>query len=140
MSLNRSQCWGEFFFGGYSLYGAGLAGQSLPPPVVFVPRWLTGAWSECSTSCGEGFHSRQVTCKRTRASGVAQVMPPTACAPQNRPLGRRPCSSRPCVPWVVEPGGQVKLTDLVFDTAGISHLVSNTFCFLILGVGNLIGL
>ncbi|XP_019599085.2 ADAMTS-like protein 3 isoform X2 [Rhinolophus sinicus] len=69
-------------------------------------RWLTGAWSECSTSCGEGFHSRQVTCKRTRASGVAQVMPPTACAPQNRPLGRRPCSSRPCVPWVVEPGGQ----------------------------------
>lgn len=69
-------------------------------------RWLTGAWSECSASCGEGFHSRQVTCKRTRASGVTQVMPPTACAPQSRPLGRRPCSSRPCVPWVVEPGGQ----------------------------------
>ncbi|XP_019495772.1 PREDICTED: ADAMTS-like protein 3 [Hipposideros armiger] len=91
-----------------------LCGHLEKPPAGFQPchirdcpsRWFTGAWSECSASCGEGFHSRQVTCKRTKASGVAQVLPPAACAPQNRPLGRRPCSSRPCAPWVVEPGGQ----------------------------------
>ena len=67
-------------------------------------RWFTGTWSECSVSCGEGFRSRQVTCKRTRANGTVQVMPPRACAPRERPLGRRPCSSHPCVQGLIEPG------------------------------------
>ncbi|EFB22032.1 hypothetical protein PANDA_015887, partial [Ailuropoda melanoleuca] len=89
--------------------------QHLPKPLAgFQPcnirdcpsRWFTSAWSECSVSCGEGFHSRQVTCKRTKANGTMQVLSPRACAPQERPLGRRPCSSHPCGQWVVEPGGQ----------------------------------
>ncbi|XP_068414882.1 LOW QUALITY PROTEIN: ADAMTS-like protein 3 [Eschrichtius robustus] len=69
-------------------------------------RWFTGVWSECSVSRGEGFRSRQVTCKRTRADGTVQVMPPRACAPRERPLGRRPCSSHPCVQGLIEPGNQ----------------------------------
>ncbi|XP_055411906.1 ADAMTS-like protein 3 isoform X4 [Bubalus kerabau] len=70
------------------------------------PRWLTGAWSECSVSCGEGFRSRQVTCKRTRANGTVQALPPRVCIPRDRPLGRRPCSSHPCVQGLVEQGNQ----------------------------------
>uniref|UniRef100_G3SN47 ADAMTS like 3 n=1 Tax=Loxodonta africana TaxID=9785 RepID=G3SN47_LOXAF len=69
-------------------------------------RWLTSAWSECSVSCGEGFRSRQVTCKRTKANGTVQVVSPRACATKDRPLGRKPCSSHLCVQWVVEPGTQ----------------------------------
>ncbi|XP_017921685.1 PREDICTED: ADAMTS-like protein 3 isoform X4 [Capra hircus] len=70
------------------------------------PRWLTGAWSECSVSCGEGFRSRQVTCKRTRANGTVQALPPRVCILRDRPLGRRPCSSHPCVQGLVEQGNQ----------------------------------
>uniref|UniRef100_A0A8C7B5Z4 ADAMTS like 3 n=2 Tax=Neovison vison TaxID=452646 RepID=A0A8C7B5Z4_NEOVI len=88
--------------------------QHLPKPLAgFQPcnirdcpsRWFTSPWSECSVSCGEGFHSRQVTCKRTKADGTTQLMSPGACVPKERPPGRRPCG-HPCGQWVVEPGGQ----------------------------------
>ncbi|XP_058521521.1 ADAMTS-like protein 3 [Ochotona princeps] len=69
-------------------------------------RWFTSAWSQCSVSCGEGFQSRQVMCKRTRANGTAQVMSLRACNSKDQPLGRKPCSSHPCGQWVVEPGSQ----------------------------------
>lgn len=75
-------------------------------------RWFTGTWSECSVSCGEGFRSRQVACKRTRANGTVQVMRPRACAPRERPLGST-CSSHPCVQGLIEPGNQGTLTNLV---------------------------
>ncbi|XP_073083232.1 ADAMTS-like protein 3 isoform X4 [Manis javanica] len=71
-------------------------------------RWFMSAWSECSVSCGEGLHSRQVTCRRGRADGTVQVMPPRACTPKSRPPGRRPCSSRPCGQEVIESGGQCR--------------------------------
>ncbi|XP_053449589.1 ADAMTS-like protein 3 isoform X3 [Nycticebus coucang] len=67
-------------------------------------RWLTNAWSECSVTCGEGFHSRQVTCKQIGADGMVQVVSPAACAHGDRPLGRKPCSVHPCAPG--EPGNQ----------------------------------
>ncbi|XP_070426084.1 ADAMTS-like protein 3 isoform X1 [Equus przewalskii] len=69
-------------------------------------RWSTSAWSECSVSCGEGSRSRQVTCKRTRANGTVQVVSPRACAPRDRPRGRRACTSPPCVQSPAGPGDQ----------------------------------
>ncbi|XP_031524280.1 ADAMTS-like protein 3 isoform X4 [Papio anubis] len=67
-------------------------------------RWFTSMWSQCSVSCGEGYHSRQVMCKQTKANGTVQVVSPRACAPKDRPLGRKPCFGHPCVQW--EPGNQ----------------------------------
>ncbi|VTJ65092.1 Hypothetical predicted protein, partial [Marmota monax] len=68
--------------------------------------WFTSVWSECSSSCGEGFHSRQVTCKRTKANGTVQTVSPRACAPKDRPLGRKPCHGHPCVQRIIEPASQ----------------------------------
>ncbi|XP_008842665.2 ADAMTS-like protein 3 isoform X1 [Nannospalax galili] len=69
-------------------------------------RWFTSVWSECSVSCGEGFHSRQVTCKQTKANGTVQVVSLRACASKDQPLGRKPCSVHPCVQQVIDSGSQ----------------------------------
>ncbi|XP_008576615.1 PREDICTED: ADAMTS-like protein 3, partial [Galeopterus variegatus] len=76
-------------------------------------RWFTSVWSECSVSCGEGFHSRQVTCQQMRANGTAQVVSPRTCASKDRPLGRKPCSRHPCVQQVTGPGSQTSSAELV---------------------------
>ncbi|KAB0368910.1 hypothetical protein FD755_018915 [Muntiacus reevesi] len=48
--------------------------------------WLTGTWSECSVSCGEGFRSGQATCKHTRITGMVQALPLRVCIPRVRTL------------------------------------------------------
>ncbi|XP_054999023.1 ADAMTS-like protein 3 isoform X7 [Sorex araneus] len=70
------------------------------------PRWVTGAWSSCSVSCGKGFRHRQVMCYRTRASGGVQLLAPPACAPRDRPLGKRACTQPPCDQWDIKLGSQ----------------------------------
>ncbi|XP_063106181.1 ADAMTS-like protein 3 isoform X2 [Cavia porcellus] len=93
---------------------AALCGHLQKPRAGFQPcnirdcpaRWFTSVWSECSVSCGEGFHSRQVTCKQMKASGSVQMVSPRVCDPKDRPLGRRPCSGHPCTQWVIEAGNQ----------------------------------
>ncbi|KAM6181165.1 ADAMTS-like protein 3 [Erethizon dorsatum] len=93
---------------------AALCGHLQKPRAGFQPcnirdcpaRWFTSVWSECSVSCGEGFHSRQVTCKQMKASGSVRVVSPRACDPKDQPLGRKPCSGHPCAQWAIEPGNQ----------------------------------
>ncbi|XP_005381511.1 PREDICTED: ADAMTS-like protein 3 isoform X2 [Chinchilla lanigera] len=93
---------------------AALCGHLQKPRAGFQPcnirdcpaRWFTSVWSECSVSCGEGFHSRQVTCKQMKANGNVQVVSPRACDPKDQPLGRKPCSGHPCAHWLMEPGNQ----------------------------------
>ncbi|XP_048224838.1 ADAMTS-like protein 3 isoform X2 [Perognathus longimembris pacificus] len=69
-------------------------------------RWFTSVWSECSVPCGQGFHSRQVTCKRKKANGTIQAVSPQACASKVRPPGRKPCSNHPCDQRVPRPESQ----------------------------------
>ena len=76
-----------------------------------------GSWASGQRALhvgGEEMHSQQVTGKHTRAHGTVQLMPLRGCAPRARPLGRRPCSSHPCVQGLFEQGNQVMLTNLVF--------------------------
>ena len=93
--------------------------ESCRPFCDCARRWLAGERPECSACGGEEMRSQQVTCKHTRAHRTVQLMPlrgcaPRACAPRARPLGRRPCYSHPCVQWLLEPGNQGTLTNLVF--------------------------
>ena len=101
--------------------------ESCRPFCDCARRWLAGERPECSACGGEEMRSQQVTCKHTRAHRTVQLMPlrgcaPRACAPRARPLGRRPCSSHPCVQWLLEPGNQGTLTNLVF------LIVSQSLC------------
>ncbi|XP_060617227.2 papilin isoform X2 [Anolis sagrei] len=55
--------------------------------------WITGPWSECSASCGEGVQTRTVSC---RADHGSQIMD-TACLTEPRPLHAQPCIGENCI-------------------------------------------
>ncbi|XP_070618877.1 ADAMTS-like protein 3 [Erythrolamprus reginae] len=69
-------------------------------------RWATSAWSECSASCGHGFHRRRITCKQLKSNRRVLTLPPGACADHERPLEMKPCVGRFCAEWMVHPWGQ----------------------------------
>ncbi|XP_039214825.1 ADAMTS-like protein 3 isoform X1 [Crotalus tigris] len=68
--------------------------------------WATTAWSECSASCGHGFHRRRIACKQVKASLRVLTLSPDACADQERPLEMKPCVGHFCAKWIVHPWGQ----------------------------------
>ncbi|XP_025027432.1 ADAMTS-like protein 3, partial [Python bivittatus] len=69
-------------------------------------RWATTAWSECSVSCGHGFHRRRIVCKQVKANRRVLTLPPDACADQERPLEMKPCVGHFCAEWIVHPWGR----------------------------------
>jgi hypothetical protein len=58
-------------------------------PCNFTPRWVTGAWSECSRDCGGGVRTRKLSCLRL-ADGAP--VPFDRC----REIFREPHTSEPC--------------------------------------------
>uniref|UniRef100_A0A8C6VJ02 ADAMTS like 3 n=1 Tax=Naja naja TaxID=35670 RepID=A0A8C6VJ02_NAJNA len=69
-------------------------------------RWATTAWSECSASCGHGFHRRRIICKQVKANRRILALPPGACVDQERPLETKPCVGHFCAEWIVHPWSQ----------------------------------
>ncbi|XP_030045487.1 ADAMTS-like protein 3 isoform X1 [Microcaecilia unicolor] len=70
------------------------------------PRWVAGAWSECSTSCGSGFQQQQITCQQEKADGSVESLSSDSCTQNDRPLGRKPCSNHSCSKWIAHPWGE----------------------------------
>ncbi|KAG7246215.1 hypothetical protein CRUP_001997, partial [Coryphaenoides rupestris] len=70
------------------------------------PSWTVSAWSKCSVTCGDGWCSRQVSCKRLASSGASRTLPATACEGAEPP-DRQQCSSNSCPAWVSSSWGKV---------------------------------
>ncbi|XP_010127611.1 PREDICTED: ADAMTS-like protein 3, partial [Chlamydotis macqueenii] len=84
------------------------------PVIIYQPcntddcpaRWVTSPWSECSASCGNGFHYRQVTCQQLKANGSMLTLLPAACVHRDRPAGRKSCLGNLCTVGTILTKGQ----------------------------------
>lgn len=61
------------------------------------PQWGVSVWSDCSSSCGEGVHTRNVQCLLG-----GHELPPSACC-GNRPPHNLVCTSNPPCPTTPHP-------------------------------------
>lgn len=62
------------------------------------PKWVTEAWSSCSSSCDDGIKSRNVKCVREFALGHEIAVPSSECR-EPQPPSHKPCNVKPCRTW-----------------------------------------
>ncbi|XP_020797306.2 A disintegrin and metalloproteinase with thrombospondin motifs 18 isoform X1 [Boleophthalmus pectinirostris] len=60
------------------------------------PEWSTGAWSQCSKTCGRGMRKRSVFCRSTDPGASAVVVPDSMCRQHHRPKAQEICVLRRC--------------------------------------------
>ncbi|XP_029577682.1 A disintegrin and metalloproteinase with thrombospondin motifs 18 [Salmo trutta] len=60
------------------------------------PEWSSGAWSQCSKSCGRGMKKRGVFCRSTDPGAKAVVVPDSMCKPHHKPKAQETCVVRRC--------------------------------------------
>lgn len=59
------------------------------------PKWEFGDWSECSSSCGEGFKRRLVVCRFNNGTVINE----SKCKSQDKPELTLKCSEHSCGIW-----------------------------------------
>ncbi|KAG1925972.1 thrombospondin type-1 domain-containing protein [Pimephales promelas] len=64
------------------------------------PFWDTGAWSECSVSCGRGVQQRHIQC-RLSFGNLSTMVQPQRCSSLPRPNATQPCHPRVCSHWEI---------------------------------------
>ncbi|XP_033847617.1 A disintegrin and metalloproteinase with thrombospondin motifs 18 isoform X1 [Periophthalmus magnuspinnatus] len=75
------------------------------------PEWSTGAWSQCSKTCGRGMRKRSVFCRSTDPGASAVVVPDSMCRQHHRPKAQEICVLRRCpksdrLLWTPTPWGE----------------------------------
>nr|XP_046202184.1 A disintegrin and metalloproteinase with thrombospondin motifs 18-like [Oncorhynchus gorbuscha] len=73
--------------------------------------WSSGAWSQCSKSCGRGMRKRGVFCRSTDPGAKAVVVPDSMCKPHHKPKAQETCVVRRCpkndrLQWFTTPWGE----------------------------------
>lgn len=83
------------------------------------PKWKTGAWSQCSVSCGRGVQQRHVGCQ----IGTHKIARETECNPYTRPESERDCQGPRCplYTWRAEEWQEVSRATKGY-LPGISHV------------------
>ncbi|XP_041123891.1 A disintegrin and metalloproteinase with thrombospondin motifs 18-like [Polyodon spathula] len=61
-----------------------------------LPEWRTGAWSECSKTCGRGLKKRDVYCSSTNLSNKPSIHPDSMCSRDQKPKAQETCVLRRC--------------------------------------------
>lgn len=64
-------------------------------------RWMTDAWSPCSTTCDEGIQTRAVTCKQDLSPRLQIKVDESDCLSHEKPQSSQPCNLIPCNQWTV---------------------------------------
>ena len=73
-------------------------------------RWHITSWSSCSTTCGHGVVTRQVTCKK-KVKNPGKYEPASGCPGSKPTLLQKPCFAVPCPPeWVPGPWAKVTIS------------------------------
>ncbi|XP_065066559.1 A disintegrin and metalloproteinase with thrombospondin motifs 9-like [Rhopilema esculentum] len=72
--------------------------QTIMPDIVrpcilrACPAWKFGAWSGCSATCGVGYQTRKIACRRSDGENIDERQ----CHTPSRPVDRRECRVKPC--------------------------------------------
>uniref|UniRef100_UPI0035901066 A disintegrin and metalloproteinase with thrombospondin motifs 18-like n=1 Tax=Myxine glutinosa TaxID=7769 RepID=UPI0035901066 len=75
------------------------------------PKWIAGAWGECSRTCGKGQQVRRVWCTRRTAKSKQQNLPMESCASKTKPANKRYCKKQKCpAAWVTGPWSECSKT------------------------------
>ncbi|XP_059389902.1 A disintegrin and metalloproteinase with thrombospondin motifs 18-like isoform X3 [Carassius carassius] len=75
------------------------------------PEWSTGAWSQCSKTCGRGLKKRSVFCRSTDPGARAVVVPDSMCKLHLKPKTQETCVLSRCpknerLQWITTTWGE----------------------------------